>query len=371
MLELLLLISCAIYAIEYLVFAIVALPRVYRLPSRKPEVYPRVTVIVAARNEEGNIVQCLRALAAQDYPADRIQIIAVNDESEDRTLELMESVATEAGGNITVISTHPEASHARGKARAIAQAIDIADGEIILLTDADCIPPVPWSRCVVEHFVPGVDVYGGFTLMAGDDYFAACQELDWIHLHSLASCSLALGSATGVIGNNFGFRREAYDRVGGYRSVHFTVTEDFALYRAMHKAGCRSIFPCTHGTRNITLPCDSLMTVMRQKQRWARGGTESSMHGYSLMVVAFLMLTAFCIAPFVSPVMWATVWATKFICDLMLMYPNMRRLGRLSRLRYFIHFEFYFIVQVLVVPFLLMNPTVVWKGRSYRVGDTQ
>jgi hypothetical protein len=113
-----------------------------------------------------------------------------------------------------------------------------------------------------------------------------------------------------------------------------------------------------------------MMTVMRQKQRWARGGTESSVHGYSLMVVAFLMLTAFCIAPFVSLTMWAGVWTTKFICDLSLMYPNMRRLRRLPRLRYFIHFEFYFIVQVLVVPFLLMNPTVVWKGRSYRVGET-
>jgi cellulose synthase/poly-beta-1,6-N-acetylglucosamine synthase-like glycosyltransferase len=324
---------------------------------------------VAARNEEGNIERCLRALADQDYPSDRIRIIAVNDESEDMTLAIMERVARENAGRITVISTLPEVSHARGKARAIAQGIDISTGEIILMTDADCMPPRQWARSVVEHFVPGVDVYGGFTIIESNDYFSASQQLDWIHLHTLASGSIAFGSATGVIGNNFAFRRSAYDDVGGYRSVHFTVTEDFALYRAMHKKGHRTVFPCSFDTRNITMPCESLTAVLRQKKRWAWGATESSVHGYSLAVVAFLMLTAFCIAPFVSPVAWLTVWTLKWGCDLLLMYPSMKRLGVAHQLRYFIPFELYFIVQVLVVPFFFLSPTINWKGRNYRAGE--
>jgi hypothetical protein len=56
----------------------------------------------------------------------------------------------------------------------------------------------------------------------------------------------------------------------------------------------------------------------------------------------------------------------KFICDLAVMYPNMLRLGLGGQLRYFLLFEFYWGAQSLVTPILLMNKTVVWKGRAYR-----
>jgi hypothetical protein len=83
-------------------------------------------------------------------------------------------------------------------------------------------------------------------------------------------------------------------------------------------------------------------------------------------VVALLMLIAFTIAPFISVVAWCAVWSVKFICDLAVMYPNMLRLGLGGQLRYFLLFEFYWGAQSLVTPILLMNKTVVWKGRAYR-----
>ncbi len=365
MIETFLIVSCAVYILQYSL-SFIGLRRSHRLPRRVPDLYPGISVVVASRNEEHNIERCLGMLLAQDYPADSMQIVAVDDESDDRTLAIIERLAHEHPGRITVVRTHPEQTHARGKARAIAQGMDHATGEIILLTDADCAAPAPWARGVVEYFAAGADLFGGFTLIEAHDYFSAAQQLDWVHLQTLGSATLGMGHAVGVIGNNFAFRRAAYDAVGGYRGVPFTVTEDFALFLAMWQKGFRAVFPCDRDIRMFSRPCDTLAEVLRQKQRWARGGTENTLPGYLIFVSALLMLIAFTIAPWISAAAWCVVWGVKFACDLLVMAPNMARLGIAGQLRYFILFEFYFIAQALVTPILLMNKTVVWKGRAYR-----
>ena len=357
--------SCLLYAAEYVLF-LIGLGRVHRLPRAVPATYPTLSIVVAARNEEANIERCLGALLRQDYPADRFQIILVNDESEDRTLVLAEKIAAANPERLIVLTTVPESTDARGKALAIAQGIDHATGEIILLTDADCVPPPVWARSAVEHFVPGVDVYGGFTLIHSEDLFSSIQQLDWVHLQTYGSCGLALDAPLGLIGNNFGFRRYAYDAVGGYRGIRFSMTEDYALFRAMFDHGFKVVFPCTHDTSMITAPCSTLADVLRQKQRWAHGGTETGVKGWSVLFFAVLMMISMVVAPFISTTAWIIVWSTKFICDLILMTPNLRRLKRERQLRHFLTFEFYFIAQAFVIPFLLMNPTVMWKGRAYR-----
>lgn len=365
MIELFLWLACILYAAEYSYF-LVGLRRVPRLPRSATTDYPRLSILVAARNEARNIESCLRSLINQDYPADRLQIIAVNDESEDATLELMHGVASSSGRAIDIMTTHPDDARVRGKARAIAQGIDVANGEIILLTDADCVAPPTWARAVAEHFVDGVDAFGGFTVVRSHDFFSAVQQLDWIHLQSLAAAGLALDIPLGVIGNNFALRRSAYDNVGGYRSVSFSVTEDFALFIAMHRAGHRVVFACSRDTEMRTEPCASLAEVLSQKQRWSRGGMATGARGWSVLIIAVFMMAALMIAPFVSIIAWIAVWSTKFACDLAVMSPSLSRLGRLHALRYFLLFEFYFVAQALVVPILLMNRTVVWKGRAYR-----
>src|SRR5688572_21945276 len=99
MIELFLWLACILYAVEYTYF-LVGLRRVRRLRRESPVEYPRLSILVAARNEARNIERCLHSLLAQDYPGDRLQIIAVNDESEDATHALMEAVASERSGRL-------------------------------------------------------------------------------------------------------------------------------------------------------------------------------------------------------------------------------------------------------------------------------
>ena len=362
--ETILYIICGIYLLEYLFFSW-GFRRISSFRPKPREHHPNVSVIVAARNEEENISACLNALIFQDYSPGKLEIIAVNDESEDTTLPLMQKVAEEKKRNIKVITTTADPSGIVGKAKAIAQGVDVATGDIILLTDADCIPPPSWVTTTVAYFSHSVDVVAGFTVVKVSSLFSELQQLDWLHLQTIAAASMGFNSPVGAVGNNLAFRRDAYEAIGGYRKVRFSMTEDFALFLEFYRQKYGIRYVCDVNSRVITEPCADLQTVLRQKHRWGRGGMESTPHGYSILVVAFLMLCALCIAPFISPTVWAIVWGSKFITDLVLLLPALHRLQLLRGLRSFLPFQFYFIAQALVVPLLIINPNVRWKGRVF------
>ena len=368
-LEIILALVSALYLAEYLFFRAgiarsIAAGDERASRSDEPGRLPQVSVIVAARNEEAHIERCVGALLAQDYPEDLLEIIVVNDESEDRTLHLLERLRGDSGDRIRVLDTATEGSELCGKPRAISQGVDASTGELILLTDADCRPVSTWVSATVDHFHEA-DVVAGFTLVDGSTFFGRMQQLDWIHLQGIAAASMAFGSPVGAIGNNLSFRREAYERVGGYRGLPFSITEDFALFLALIRDGAHVCYPCDPDHRVITEPLTDLQTVLRQKHRWGRGGMESTLHGYSIIVVAFLMLCAICMAPFISPLAWGVVWGTKFAADFIFLMPVMRRLKVSRALRYFPPFQFYFLAQALIVPLMLVNPKVAWKGRVF------
>ena len=102
-----------------------AISLVYR--SGKPHgLEPHVAIVMPAFNEEDAIADSLRSLLALDYPADKLQIVAVNDGSSDATLRELNKVAEQASGRVRVID-FPEN---RGKRAAMAAGIRVTDAEI-------------------------------------------------------------------------------------------------------------------------------------------------------------------------------------------------------------------------------------------------
>src|SRR5713101_3554770 len=133
--------------------------------ARRLEEYePTVSVIVAARNEEHCIQQCIDSLLKLEYPREKLEITIVNDGSTDRTREIAE-MSTDNSAALKVISAMQGEGNLRGKANAISQGIDASSGEILMFTDADCTVPERWVKETVRYFDNGVGVVGGFTLL--------------------------------------------------------------------------------------------------------------------------------------------------------------------------------------------------------------
>lgn len=106
---------------------------------------PTISVVVACKNEESNLPKLVESLASQSYSC--FEVVLVDDHSTDCTLNLMNNSSV-AFSQIKVLS-----STGFGKKNALKEGILAASGELIITTDADCIPGNDWLRTVVDFQV--------------------------------------------------------------------------------------------------------------------------------------------------------------------------------------------------------------------------
>ena len=117
-------------------------------PGKPAGLEPHVAIVVPAFNEEAAIAQSLQSLLALDYPAHKLQIVAIDDGSSDGTLRELNTVAARADGRVHVIA-FPEN---RGKRAAMAAGIRATDAEIVAFVDSDSVLEADAMRVLVQGF---------------------------------------------------------------------------------------------------------------------------------------------------------------------------------------------------------------------------
>jgi 1,2-diacylglycerol 3-beta-glucosyltransferase len=325
-----------------------------------------VSVIIAARNEKKNISACLESVAKQTYPISKYEIIIINDGSTDDTAVICNNFVQRYSNMKLVLAQNN--SSVQGKANALAQGIEISRGDVILITDADCTVPPSWVEQTAKRYKDEVGLIGGFTLQKADTPFEGMQSLDWAFILGMAAATAGFGHPLGSIGNNLSFRRSAYDQVGGYRKLNFSVTEDYTIVQAIVGLNkWKYLYPIDSRHLVESKPCPDIITLLRQKHRWGKGGLDMKPAGLAIMVIGFLMhLSPFIMLYWGGVVQAATVLMVKFIADYIYLYQILHRLNKVEELRWFYWFELYFMLYVLILPFLVFfGGKVKWKGREF------
>jgi cellulose synthase/poly-beta-1,6-N-acetylglucosamine synthase-like glycosyltransferase len=328
---------------------------------------PTVTVVIAARNEEASIRACLSSVLNQTYPKDRYSVIVANDGSSDST----QAICNEFVAKGTALSTFyvAEETTRAGKSNALAQAIDRATGEVILITDADCTVPETWVEETARRYSSDeVGLVGGITLQQCASPFSGMQSLDWAFILGAAVANASWGNLLGSIGNNLSFRKKAYDAIGGYRNVPFSVTEDYALVQAIAKTRrWKYLYPLDKKLLVMSKACPDLLTLVRQKHRWGKGGLDMKFSGFLLLAITGLMhLSPLVVLYWGKFILASFCVLVKMTIDYTFLDSILTRLDRGDQLKYFFWFEMYYLVYAIVIPFLaLFGGTVVWKGRNY------
>ncbi len=201
------------------------------------EKLPRVSVLVPTRNEERNVEACVRSLLAQEYPDFEIIVL---DDSEDRTPDIVRSLASES--RLHLVTGRPLTPGWIGKSWACHQLAQAATGEILLFTDAD-----------TRHH-PSMLFDAVTTLLAERfDFLSAIprQELHtWAErlvipvlpwsLHTFFPIALIrrlrLPALSTAAGQFMLFRKAAYAVIGGHQSVRGSVVDDVSLAQQVVKA---------------------------------------------------------------------------------------------------------------------------------------
>jgi cellulose synthase/poly-beta-1,6-N-acetylglucosamine synthase-like glycosyltransferase len=330
----------------------------------------KVTVIVAARNEENNVANCINSLKKLNYPPDLLEIILVNDNSTDNTKKIMLDTTLNDIGFIVLDSPISSNSNLKGKPNAIDIAIAKSTGEIIFITDADCEVPCSWIRNTINYYSDNsVGMVCGFTnIKKSNKVFSKLQSLDWIYLLSLASCSSGIFKPVSCIGNNISFRKNAYNEIGGYKSIKFSITEDMALMNAVVNSDRYIVkFPVDSGCLISTEPCSAIRELYNQKKRWFKGGVGINPLGYILGIELYIMNLILMFGLFfINPLNYLLLLIMKMISELMIIIPVYKKLNFKNLFIYFPLYQIYFGIYGLLLPFtFLLGNKIDWKGRKY------
>jgi cellulose synthase/poly-beta-1,6-N-acetylglucosamine synthase-like glycosyltransferase len=332
-----------------------------------------VSIIIAARNEEENLEECLHAIENLKNTQDEIDILIVNDRSEDRTLEIAENFCTRHS-NFNLLNITTEKYCLSGKMNALAQGIEKTSGEIIFITDADCQVPPHWVNEMLKYFDSEVGMCGGLTLLSKKDrtegFFTNLQTLDWIFLQAAASGSCHLGMPVSILGNNFAFRRKAYEEIGGFIQSGFSVTEDMLLLQAIYRtANWKIVYPLNKFTTIYSKPVKTVREFYRQRKRWVLGGKNTHWWAYLISLVS--LITHLLILALILSSSWYFAlisFILTMIADVSLYGRILKRINRSDLYKVSLPFKLYYIFYTIIFSFiLLIGRSVHWKNATYKV----
>jgi len=235
--------------------------------------WPSVTVLVAAHNEEAVIAGSLEALLEVDYPRDRLEILAVNDRSTDRTREIVDEFVARFPGRI-------RAFHRRegkpGKAAALKDATALASGDILIVFDADYVPGRGLlKQLAAPFFDPETGAVMGRVVPLNCDRNLLTRLLDMeraggYQVDQQARMNLRLVPQYG--GTVGGVRRAALEAVGGWRDD--ALAEDTDLTYRLLIQGWRTAYQ-NRSECYEEVP-ESWPVRVRQIMRWAKGHNEAA-----------------------------------------------------------------------------------------------
>lgn len=222
--------STWIYLLLFMIKSLVQSPRLERIKNIRNN-FPRVSIIVPARNEEKHIRKCVDSLLKQDYPD--FEIILVNDESSDKTLEIMKEYI-KSNFSIKVLNVNQPGHDWIGKNWACYQGFLKSTGKLLLFTDADSYH----SENTLSLSVQNINHYklDAITVMprliCNDFYTQVTLPLLTTFLHTRFS-PLKVNDAKSKLGYFFGsyfiIKRKTYEKVGSHAAVKHEIIEDGAL----------------------------------------------------------------------------------------------------------------------------------------------
>ncbi|TDI73526.1 MAG: glycosyltransferase [Bacteroidetes bacterium] len=334
-----------------------------------------VSVVIAARNEESNIEACLSSICKSDYPSEFFEIIIVDDDSTDETVTVVRRFAQEFKGEISIrVYSSPDPPSTGQKKAALGYGIGRASGNILLLTDADCHVSRTWMSSMISSFRTDTGLVAGPVQF---DYDASAWSrglaLEFMGLTALAAGSFGQGRPYSCSGASIGFRRDAYEEVGGYGGLeHLSSGDDEMLMHRIARTANWQVAYCRVPSAVVnTRPPLSLRGLLQQRRRWASKSIHYEHWSLRAGVVGGLLFMSAIIALFTAGFYNSLYWiilslmiSLKMIAEMKLLFPSARVFGRRELLRYHILVQPFHVLYVVWAGLAGLFGGFEWKGRK-------
>jgi cellulose synthase/poly-beta-1,6-N-acetylglucosamine synthase-like glycosyltransferase len=228
---------------------------------------PKVTILVPMHNEEKVINNILSSLINVDYPKDKLEIIPINDHSTDKTKEILDSYAL----RYSFIKPYYRYEGPRGKQNGINESVDIAQGDIIIIYDADYIVPKGQIKDMIKAFIdPEVGAVMGRVIPYNFNKNLLTMMLDLersagYQVDQQARYNLDLIPQYG--GTTAAFRKDLFIKLGKFDPN--VLAEDTELTFKLYLNGYKVVY--TNRLEALEEVPENYIVRAKQIRRWSRG----------------------------------------------------------------------------------------------------
>jgi glycosyltransferase involved in cell wall biosynthesis len=312
-----------------------------------------VSVVICARNESKNLKKYLEKVLTQNYPS--FEVVVVNDCSWDDTAEFLDRMELKYT-NLKIVTIKEQVKYRHGKKLALTLGIKAAVHEILLLTDADCMPAgSDWIQSMVSGFEPANSHHVDFVLGYGayqhkwgilnrliryDTFYGALQYF-----------SFALSGLPYMgVGRNLAYRRELFFKNKGFGIYNHFLSGDDDLFVNMLATSENTSIEIRPESFTHSEPKTTYSDWFRQKSRHISTSKFYKLKHRMMLGILWASHYAFYMsmaALLIFEFDWRIVialFSIRFVSQSIIMGNAMKRIKELDLLPFILFFDFFILL---------------------------
>lgn len=334
-------------------------------------------VIIPARNEADNILNLLDDLNSQTIDQLNFDVIVVDDHSTDKTAELVENFGKNNNNlRLRLIRLTNHAQTTAYKKKAIVEAIELSDNDLIITTDADCRVAHSWLETIIRYYEkerPKM-IVGPVCFHKENSVFERMQTVEFLSLIAITGGAIQIRRPIMCNGANLVYEKQAFYDAGGFGTDNFSSGDDvFLLLRIRKLFGHHSIrFLKNYDGLVFTKAKKRVGDFVQQRTRWASKNKAYESNVLFVSITVYLMnllMVAGLIISLVHPALFQfllVILLIKLLIDL----PILAGIGTFVRrpriVLFAIPLALFYPLYIVIVGALGVLGNYKWKGRSVK-----
>ncbi len=329
-------------------------------------------MLIPFRNEEKHLPQLILDSQIQLYPSDKLEIIFIDDHSDDESVSIIERLSKEVD-NLRIVCL-PD--HLQGKKEAILKGVNEASGDWIIQTDADCRIPRGFIR---EHVRLALEdrnsfIAGPVLLKESDDLWNQVEVLEHLSLTGSTVGSFLTKKPVMCNGANLSYSKEFYLRnITELSRINSPSGDDIFMLIRAKKEGLQTKYLMSEHAVVTTDSSGSPWAFLQQRIRW---GSKAKYYKDKDMVFLALLVwlsNAYVLSALIIGIIdialiyiFAFSLLAKSLVDLFILIATVRHFNKRKLLWYFPLMALFYYFYLVVAGILSVLLGFKWKGRKYK-----
>jgi cellulose synthase/poly-beta-1,6-N-acetylglucosamine synthase-like glycosyltransferase len=329
------------------------------------------TVIVPARNESSYIRQCITDILRQEYDMTKLQVLVIDDHSDDNTVEIIKEIINENPHHriklICLSDVH--LAHIKNKKQAITHAVEQINSDYFILTDADCTRGIEWLKTIDEFVSLKAPkfVYAPVKFSA-TNFFETIQSFEFAGLVGIGASAIQIGYPNMCSAANLLVHTDTFKQVGGYAgNLHVASGDDEFLLHKVHRKYPNDVYFLKSDSAIVTTtPSSTIQQLNAQRKRWVSKSLKyENRYITFILVMAYLFNVLIVWNIITNPILGVSMLLAKFLAEGLFLWPVLRFFRQQRYMLYLPIAEVFHILYVIIIGISANINGYEWKKRKH------